>query len=125
MSMSYLQIFALAAYLIAAVSGATVTFNCNTIPETCNNMVWSTIPCTLTRTPAIGEAAGKLLVAFPARTGARGPRLLPHVSPVMSFPSPAPMDLTPPSAPTSDGSLLPALRLAASVLPNAGVKAVP
>ncbi|KAI3601419.1 hypothetical protein WG66_002589 [Moniliophthora roreri] len=41
MSMSYLQIFALAAYLIAAVSGATVTFNCNTIPETCNNMCFA------------------------------------------------------------------------------------
>ncbi|ESK87205.1 hypothetical protein Moror_5852 [Moniliophthora roreri MCA 2997] len=41
MNTSRLQIFALAAYLIAAVSGATVTFDCNNIPETCNNMCYA------------------------------------------------------------------------------------
>ncbi|ESK94016.1 hypothetical protein Moror_12910 [Moniliophthora roreri MCA 2997] len=41
MNTSRLQIFALAAYLIAAVSGATITFDCRRIPETCNNMCYA------------------------------------------------------------------------------------
>ncbi|KAK7032258.1 hypothetical protein VNI00_013217 [Paramarasmius palmivorus] len=36
-----LQILAGVAYLIVAVSGAQVTFDCNNIPETCNNMCFA------------------------------------------------------------------------------------
>ncbi|KAL0569031.1 hypothetical protein V5O48_012939 [Marasmius crinis-equi] len=41
MNTSLLRVLAGMAYLIVAVSSATVVFNCNTIPETCNNMCFA------------------------------------------------------------------------------------